>query len=199
MLVRALALALATALVSVPAPASAASDRWDVEGEPTLRIQGRGFGHGHGMSQYGAEGAARQGLSAEEILAFYYPGTEAGRASGRISVLVSADTTDDLVVRPRSGLRLTDLGTGERTVLPDDVGAQAVEHVVRRADGGTQAARHPQQVGAGSPGQRHRRHQLEGGAGGGDHGVLEPARGPEAGDLGRGLQPSQGVGGREQG
>lgn len=125
MLVRALALAVATALVSVPAPASAASDRWDVEGEPTLRIQGRGFGHGHGMSQYGAEGAARQGLSATEVLAFYYPGTEAGRASGRISVLVSADTTDDLVVRPRSGLRVTDLGTGERTVLPDDVGAQA--------------------------------------------------------------------------
>ncbi len=127
MLVRALALAVATALVAVPAPASAAPDKWDVEGEPTLRIQGRGFGHGHGMSQYGAEGAAREGLSAAEILAFYYPGTEAGRASGRISVLVSADTTDDLVVRPRPGLRVKDLGTGERSVLPEEPDGEAVE------------------------------------------------------------------------
>lgn len=127
MLVRALALAVATALVAVPAPASAAPDKWDVEGEPTLRIQGRGFGHGHGMSQYGAEGAALEGLSAAEILAFYYPGTEAGRASGRISVLVSADTTDDLVVRPRPGLRVKDLGTGERSVLPEEPDGEAVE------------------------------------------------------------------------
>ena len=127
MLVRALALAVATDLVAVPAPASAAPDKWDVEGEPTLRIQGRGFGHGHGMSQYGAEGAAREGLSAAEIRAFYYPGTEAGRASGRISVLVSADTTDDLVVRPRPGLRVKDLGTGERSVLPEEPDGEAVE------------------------------------------------------------------------
>ena len=127
MLVRALVLAVATALVAVPAPASAASDRWDVQGEPTLRIQGRGFGHGHGMSQHGAEGAAREGLSAAEILAFYYPGTEAGRAAGRISVLVSADTTDDLVVRPRPGLRVKDLGTGERTVLPEEPDGATVQ------------------------------------------------------------------------
>lgn len=119
MLVRALVLAVATALVAVPAPASAASDRWDVQGEPTLRIQGRGYGHGHGMSQHGAEGAAREGLSAAEILSFYYPGTDAGRAAGRISVLVSADTSDDLVVRPRRTLRVTDLGTGEHMVLPE--------------------------------------------------------------------------------
>ena len=83
MLVRALVLAVATALVAVPAPASAASDRWDVQGEPTLRIQGRGYGHGHGMSQHGAEGAAREGLSAAEILSFYYPGTDAGSAPTR--------------------------------------------------------------------------------------------------------------------
>ncbi len=126
--VAALVTALATALVTVPAPSHAAGkDRWDVAGEPRLRIDGRGFGHGHGMSQYGAEGAAREGLSASEILAFYYPGTDAGRASGRISVLISADTTDDLLVRPRPGLRVTDLGTRERTVLPEDPGGVAVQ------------------------------------------------------------------------
>ena len=37
---------------------------------------GRGFGHGVGMCQCGAEGMARQGKTAEEILSFYYPGSK---------------------------------------------------------------------------------------------------------------------------
>lgn len=114
------ALALTTVTSSTDPAAASRGDRWDVAGEPTLRIQGRGFGHGHGMSQHGAEGAARAGLSAAEILDFYYPGTDAGRAAGRISVLVSADTTDDLVVRARPGLRVRDVRTGERTALPHE-------------------------------------------------------------------------------
>lgn len=104
---------------AAPGPADR-SDRWDVAGASTIRILGRGYGHGHGMSQYGAEGAARAGLDAAEILDFYYPGTTAGRATGRISVLVSADTTDDLVVRPTTGLRVRDLATGEVSDLPDN-------------------------------------------------------------------------------
>jgi SpoIID/LytB domain protein len=36
---------------------------------------GRGWGHGTGMSQWGAWQAAREGVSFEGILAFYYPGT----------------------------------------------------------------------------------------------------------------------------
>jgi stage II sporulation protein D len=35
-----------------------------------------GYGHGIGMSQYGAEGMAREGRSAEEILRYYYQGVE---------------------------------------------------------------------------------------------------------------------------
>lgn len=35
-----------------------------------------GYGHGVGMSQYGANALANQGLSWQEILAHYYPGTE---------------------------------------------------------------------------------------------------------------------------
>lgn len=34
---------------------------------------GRGFGHGVGLCQWGAEGKARHGWTAEQILAFYYP------------------------------------------------------------------------------------------------------------------------------
>jgi len=39
-------------------------------------LSGRGWGHGVGMCQNGAEGMARQGKSAEEILQHYYPGSE---------------------------------------------------------------------------------------------------------------------------
>ena len=35
-----------------------------------LAITGHGFGHGHGMSQYGAQGAAKQGLTSAQILRF---------------------------------------------------------------------------------------------------------------------------------
>lgn len=41
----------------------------------TVTVSGHGYGHGHGMSQYGARGAAIQGVTAARILAFYYPGT----------------------------------------------------------------------------------------------------------------------------
>jgi stage II sporulation protein D len=39
-------------------------------------LSGRGWGHGVGMCQCGAEGMARGGSSAEEILRHYYPGAQ---------------------------------------------------------------------------------------------------------------------------
>lgn len=36
----------------------------------------KGYGHGVGMSQYGANGMAKEGKSAEEIIAYYYTGIE---------------------------------------------------------------------------------------------------------------------------
>lgn len=39
-------------------------------------IAGRGWGHGVGMCQCGAEGIARQGKNAREILYYYYPGSK---------------------------------------------------------------------------------------------------------------------------
>jgi len=107
-----------------------AAERWTVPSQATVTLTGHGYGHGHGMSQYGAEGAARQGLTHEQILAFYYPGTTVGQAAGRVSVQISADTTDDLLVRPRAGLALRDLGTGKRWVLPAN-GARLWRVVVR--------------------------------------------------------------------
>jgi stage II sporulation protein D len=42
-------------------------------------LQGRGWGHGVGLCQWGAAELARRGLSAKEMLAFYYPDTRVVR------------------------------------------------------------------------------------------------------------------------
>jgi stage II sporulation protein D len=41
---------------------------------------GRGYGHGVGICQWGAEGKAQKGWSAEQILGFYYPGSKQTKA-----------------------------------------------------------------------------------------------------------------------
>lgn len=135
LLVPALAAVLPTAVLAAPATAA---DRWEVPAGASVTITGHGYGHGHGMSQYGAEGAARQGLTHDQILAFYYPGTTVGQATGPVSVLISADTTDDLVVRPRTGLTVRDLGTKERWTLPEN-GAR-LWRVVTTRTGSTRVA-----------------------------------------------------------
>jgi len=43
---------------------------------PALEVLGRGFGHGVGMSQWGAYGLARQGVSYVQILRHYYRGAQ---------------------------------------------------------------------------------------------------------------------------
>lgn len=40
----------------------------------TVYIETKGYGHGVGLSQYGAEGMAREGFSYDEILKYYYQG-----------------------------------------------------------------------------------------------------------------------------
>jgi SpoIID/LytB domain protein len=57
------------------APAAGAAG-FTVSPTGKLLITMRGNGHGHGMSQYGARGAAMQGLSYAQILGFYYPGAK---------------------------------------------------------------------------------------------------------------------------
>jgi stage II sporulation protein D len=51
------------------------STRFTVAAEPDAFVfsNGRGFGHGMGMCQYGAEGMARRGATAAQILSYYYP------------------------------------------------------------------------------------------------------------------------------
>jgi SpoIID/LytB domain protein len=100
-----------SALAVSPLPAAAD----EVPAATSYTVTGYGYGHGHGLSQYGAQGAANQGLSWQQIIGFYYPGTNLGRARGNIKVLITADKKD-VVVDARDGLRLTRL-TGRKSFV----------------------------------------------------------------------------------
>ena len=108
-LVVGLAALLTLGLLVVPAQGS------DVAGRPpdgVFVFDGRGFGHGRGLSQYGAYGAALQGLSHAQILAFYYAGTVLGTApSAQRRVLLTGED-GDLVVSNGPGLAVRDEASG---------------------------------------------------------------------------------------
>jgi stage II sporulation protein D len=73
-----------------------------------VTISGHAFGHGHGMSQWGAYGAAKvAGLSWQNILAFYYPGTtRVNLGNPNIRVRLDVVGSGNLNVSNASGLRL---------------------------------------------------------------------------------------------
>ena len=62
------------------------------------------------MSQYGAYGAARKGLSWKQILAFYYRGTRLTKmpSGTKIKIWITADNDNSLRVLPSSGLAVSD-------------------------------------------------------------------------------------------
>ncbi|CAM3618125.1 SpoIID/LytB domain-containing protein [Nocardioides zeicaulis] len=145
-------LALATSAALLPvlasAPASAAEPRrkvetWSTPGATAITITGHGYGHGHGLSQYGAQGAALQGLGWQQIVEFYYPGTTWTRLRGKVRVLITADTGRDVQVLAQPGTRVTSLSTGRTRALPSGsarrwrlVGAGGDTVVQRSAAGG---------------------------------------------------------------
>lgn len=117
---RRLTTAAATALIAsslVAAPASADSSVPVKNG--SITVKGTGYGHGWGMSQWGAYGAAKKGLSYAKILGFYYPGTtQSTTKSTHMRVWLSVDNDGDLRVKPSSGLRVYNVGTSASYTLP---------------------------------------------------------------------------------
>lgn len=67
---------------SLPSAFIAIEKRQAADGSISFHIYGGGYGHGVGMSQNGAQGMARQGKTCEEILAFFYQGTQIQTLSG---------------------------------------------------------------------------------------------------------------------
>lgn len=124
-MLRALCLLLTASLAMAVAPAAptiaAKPDPEHERGPAYVALEGRGFGHGRGMSQYGAQSAASEhGRTYRQILRFYYPGVDLGRARGTIRVLISGDTSDDVVVRDHRGLVLRAVATGNTWKLSRD-------------------------------------------------------------------------------
>ncbi len=117
-----LALGLPLLLVTTGSPAAAAPvDTYDVPANGKVTVRGHGFGHGHGMSQYGAQGAARQGLGWQQILDFYYPGTARSTNKARVRVRISVTSNRGVVVAARSGLKVRAHARGITKPLPTNV------------------------------------------------------------------------------
>lgn len=121
LLVAAVSALLLPALGVAPASAEqprAKAETWTVAGSTAITITGHGYGHGHGLSQYGAQGAALQGLTWQQIVEFYYPGTTWSPVRGNIRVLITADTGRDVQVLAQPGTRVTSLANGRTRRLP---------------------------------------------------------------------------------
>lgn len=75
----------------------------------SFSLSGHGSGHGRGMSQYGAYGAARAGLTAAQIAAFYYPGTTlTSQGDPQLRVYLSDLGSSGTTVPPQAGLTFFD-------------------------------------------------------------------------------------------
>ncbi|HET9779077.1 MAG TPA: hypothetical protein VFP81_07320, partial [Propionibacteriaceae bacterium] len=107
---RLLGVAVALAVIGTSAVLSTIPARADFAVSASFTIRGAGWGHGWGMSQYGAYGAARKGLTWKQILAFYYPGTRLSSmpAGAKIKVWITADNDSSLRVLPATGLTVRD-------------------------------------------------------------------------------------------
>jgi hypothetical protein len=103
-----MSLAVGTAVVATGAWFAAAAGTESIAlPAGSVSVHLRGNGHGHGMSQYGARGAALAGLTARQIVAFYYHGTSlATLGASTIRVLVSG-TGSTSTVAASAGLRVT--------------------------------------------------------------------------------------------
>lgn len=112
------AIILGLSTLAAPAEARRKVETFPVTGAATITITGHGYGHGKGLSQYGAEGAAQAGLTWQQIIEFYYPGTSWGEHRGTIKVLISGDTSSDVHVLAQPGLKVTRLTRRATWALP---------------------------------------------------------------------------------
>lgn len=104
----ALGAASAVVVAGLVTAAPASAETLPVPLSGAVQLAGHGYGHGHGMSQWGAYGAATSGLTHQQILAFYYPGTTLAQAtSSALRIRISGVPTSGLTVLMRPGLQFT--------------------------------------------------------------------------------------------
>lgn len=105
---------------------SATNRAVSVPSNGTYTFRGHGYGHGIGMGQYGAAGAASSGKTYGSILGHYYPGTSQATRTGNIRVLISGDTTRNVKIVARSGIKFR-IGSGDAITLPSSLRGATVE------------------------------------------------------------------------
>ncbi|HUR52376.1 MAG TPA: SpoIID/LytB domain-containing protein, partial [Mycobacteriales bacterium] len=113
------------AVVAVGAASPAAADitvseTFSRPASGAFSLLGHGWGHGHGLSQYGAQGAASLGKSADTITAAYYPNTARavqGNPMMRIKLSTDSRTTTREFV-PVAGEYLRDMVSGKNVAVP---------------------------------------------------------------------------------
>ena len=83
-------------------------------------VQGHGWGHSLGMSQYGAQGAALLGCTANQILTTYYPGTKVTTTSLHAAVILDllSGGTRATVAAESGTVTWTVPGSTQRAVQP---------------------------------------------------------------------------------
>ena len=123
---------LAVAASGLVALAPAASAEVIVRpSDGVLRVKGHGWGHGRGMSQWGAHGAAAKGLTYQQILKFYYPGTTLTTQSNlslTVRITTDTDAITEVQALPYPGattgvLRVTSGSNTTARDLPTTLGA----------------------------------------------------------------------------
>ncbi len=117
-----------------PAPGGAVVANAQAPFSAEVVFSGHGWGHGLGMSQYGAQGAARLGCSAAEILHAYYRGVDLATRTMTAPVkLRLASTSVRTTVHPRGAAVTWHAPNGMNVPQPAD----SVWQVVRQANSDT--------------------------------------------------------------
>src|SRR5690606_39012290 len=108
-----------TSLTEMPA-AETQAEVYPMPSTGYYTVTGGGWGHRIGMSQYGAHGAGIAGLTHDEILDFYYPGTSLEtRDIGMIRIGITIDNDGTTRVDHRSGLAVSHGTSGTTYTLPE--------------------------------------------------------------------------------
>jgi stage II sporulation protein D len=122
----ALALAASAAAASPPPDPGATAQAPAVLSAPVYVLTGGGYGHGVGLSQYGALAQAKASRGYRDILSFYYPGTEIGKAPVATVRVLVADARGSAKIGSVVPFSVTDasgtvtpLPAGELVVKPD--------------------------------------------------------------------------------
>ena len=122
------------------APAASFSPRNPVQLPDSFTLTGSGFGHGVGMSQFGALAMAKAGMSASDIVTYYYQGTSVASVPDDISVVVSLEYRKKQI--SMRGESTQGDGTVQANLGGTVVVAQPGEHFVFEGqDGGVSVAK----------------------------------------------------------